>query len=186
MTESYDSMADTRAHIDLVASFIENFLNRAVVHDASKLEAPEKPVFDRVTPTLRALTYGSDEYKASLAEMGEALAHHYQANTHHPEHYPNGINGMSLFDIVEMAIADWPAAVSRHADGDLVTSLAINRKRFKMTAQLARIIRNTWVEMGLVPARSSKRTTPTRHPGDSDEGTDQCVQPIRPNNQGGE
>lgn len=61
-----------------------------------------------------------------------------------------GINGMSLFDIIEMVCADWPAAVKRHADGNLLRSLEINRKRFNISDQLVAIIRNTYREMGLI------------------------------------
>lgn len=88
---TYDSRKDTLAHIervrDLLNEVINNFRHRSEIHDASKLESPEKEVFDKVTPKLRGLTYGSPEYHASLREMGDALAHHYRHNSHHPEHY---------------------------------------------------------------------------------------------------
>lgn len=147
----YDSTADTKDHIRRVQlnmlRMLEYLSVRATHHDESKLATPEKEIFDAMTPRLRELTYGSDEYKACLAEMGEALAHHYSVNSHHPEHYENGINGMSLLDLVEM-LADWKAASERHADGSMETSLEINRKRFGMSDQLAAVFRNTLVEMG--------------------------------------
>lgn len=150
-SEPYDSTADTKEHIRRVRwhmrRMAENLYARAYAHDRSKLESPEKEVFDAVTPRLRELAYGSDEYKACLVEMGEALAHHYAANSHHPEHYPDGIDGMSLLDLVEMA-ADWKAASERHAGGSMAASLEINRKRFGMSDQLAAVFRNTLVEMG--------------------------------------
>jgi hypothetical protein len=34
-------------------------LNRAMVHDDSKLESPEKEMFDKYTPLLKETTYGS-------------------------------------------------------------------------------------------------------------------------------
>lgn len=43
---------------------------------------------------------GCDEYRACLREMKPALEHHYASNSHHPEHYSNGIQGMSLFDLL--------------------------------------------------------------------------------------
>jgi len=76
-----------------------------------------------------------------------ALKHHYENNSHHPEHYPNGINGMSLLDLIEM-LADWKAAGMRHADGDMQKSLEINKKRFGMSDQLAEIFQNTIKELG--------------------------------------
>ena len=146
MTEAYDSMADTAAHKMRVRSLLEEIMGildyRACRHDDSKLREPEKSVFDQVTPKLKAMTYGSDEYKASLAEMGEALKHHYAANRHHPEHSPRGVSGMTLVDLVEM-FCDWAAATERHADGDIFQSIARNQERFGMGEVLADIMRNT-------------------------------------------
>lgn len=144
---SYDSKADTPEHIRKVANLLIRFstslLDRARIHDDSKLVEPEKSVFDVVTPKLAGLTYGSDEYKASLKEMGPALQHHYQHNRHHPEYFgEKGIDGMNLMDLVEM-LMDWKAATERHNDGDIFKSIEINVKRFNINDQLAAIIRNT-------------------------------------------
>lgn len=144
---AYDSTADTLKHIlriqELLHRVVKEFLNRADWHDRSKLLHPEKEVFDRVTPKLRDLEYGSDEYKASLAEMGEALNHHYKSNPgHHPEAHALGIDDMNLFDLVEMFI-DWKAASERHATGSIVKSVEINASRFSMSEQLKKIFENT-------------------------------------------
>ena len=151
MIKQYDSANDTLKHIEHVAVWlgqvIENLQARGMKHDLSKLKEPEKAIFDAVTPKLKTLTYGSEEYKAALTEMGEALAHHYAHNSHHPEHYPNGIEDMSLLDLVEM-FCDWKAASLRHADGDFGKSLEINRQRFAVSDQLARIFENTCRELG--------------------------------------
>ena len=146
MEENYDSALDTLTHIENVCSLMDGLVNdlsmRRFRHDASKLESPEKEVFDEVTPRLKGLTYGSDEYKLSLADMGPALNHHYQNNRHHPEHFENGINGMTLVDLVEM-ICDWKAATLRHTDGDIVRSLEVNKERFGISDQLETILMNT-------------------------------------------
>lgn len=148
---SYDSRQDTYDHIrEVQGNLLDVVLNlrlRSTMHDASKLQDPEKMLFDEWTPKLKELTYGSDEYKTALASMGPALAHHYEVNSHHPEHYPNGIAGMSLFDVIEM-LCDWCAAAKRHADGDLTKSLEINRKRFGIDNQLSTILENTRKELG--------------------------------------
>jgi len=87
----YDSRKDTLDHINSVQTYLEQFMNalhnRLALHDRSKLQEPEKPLFDEYTPRLTALTYGSDEYAQALEEMGVALRHHYRVNSHHPEHY---------------------------------------------------------------------------------------------------
>lgn len=148
---SYDSTADTLDHIEKVRArltiVIDELRARAAVHDYSKLDSPEKEAYDVLTPRLAGLTYGSDAYRASLAEMKPAIAHHYASNSHHPEHYPDGIAGMSLLDLVEM-VCDWKAASLRHNDGNFAESLEINRTRFGMSDQLAAIFENTRKELG--------------------------------------
>ena len=152
MTSSgYDSRVDTMEHIETVQRYMrqakENLGSRSFGHDASKLYDPEKAMFDEFTPKLRDLTYGTDEYKACIEAMGPALRHHYEHNSHHPEHYASGIAGMSLFDLVEM-LCDWKAAGERHADGgDIRRSVAINRERFGISEQLEHVLLNTIEEL---------------------------------------
>jgi hypothetical protein len=154
---TYDSRVDTLTHSqrvgELMTQVIKEVLDRSTCHDRSKTLPPEVETFDRVTPRLQGLTYGSDEYKAALADMGPALAHHYANNSHHPEFHANGINDMTLIDLVEM-LADWRAASERHGDGNLAKSLEINQKRFAMTEQLKGILQNTAQHLGWLPATS--------------------------------
>lgn len=143
---SYDSTADTLKHAlrvgELMGQPIRELVDRSVRHDRSKTEDPELAVFNEFTPKLRDSTYGSDEYEGFLTAMGEGLAHHYAHNRHHPEHFPNGIDGMTLVDLIEM-LADWRAATERHADGSLVKSLRVQKERFGISDQLAEILWNT-------------------------------------------
>lgn len=148
----YDSRQDTVAHIERVRELIDrcrgNLLTRAELHDQSKLQEEEKALFDSCTIKLKSIPYGTDEYKAALAELGPALRHHYDHNSHHPEHYENGIDGMSLFDVIEM-LMDWKAATERMKDGGCIhRSLEINVGRFKISPQLASVLSNTIREMG--------------------------------------
>lgn len=146
MTDKYDSRQDTVKHIIEVVRrinlCIDDLIRRSSAHDRSKLEDPEKSIFDEMTPLLKGSTYGSDEYKEMLARMKPALDHHYANNSHHPEHYPNGIRGMSLLDLVEM-ICDWKAATLRHADGDIRKSIEINQSRFGYSDELKQIFLNS-------------------------------------------
>lgn len=177
---NYDSAQDTKDHIEKVNYFISTVIARLKVrgglHDLSKLEEPEKSIFDIYTPKLKNSTYGSDEYKQFLEEMKVALDHHYQENRHHPEHFKNWVciicfyetkeeptgscpkcgNGyftsepdisqMNLLDIIEM-FCDWKAATMRHANGDLVKSIEINKDRFKISPQLIEIFKNSLKEL---------------------------------------
>lgn len=154
---TYDSRPDTYAHITEVRGQLlacaSDLLRRAHVHDASKLEAPEREAFDGATQRLKGLTYGSDDYRAALREMKPALAHHYAANDHHPEHFDSGVRGMHLLQFLEM-VCDWRAASRRHADGDIRASVEHNAQRFGYGDDLKRLILNTIDELDRMEAAS--------------------------------
>jgi hypothetical protein len=110
---NYDSSQDTIQHIarvrELLELCVENIQSRQAVHDKSKLEAPEKPVFDEMTPLLKGSTYGSPEYKGFLSRMQVALDHHYKHNSHHPEHYERYICGLcGVLDLPRDTPAQYP------------------------------------------------------------------------------
>lgn len=137
---------DTFRHIERVRNLLNacvvDLLKRAEKHDQSKLESPEVEAFTEYTPKLATCTYGSDEYKGYLAAMKPALDHHYANNSHHPEHFRNGVDGMTLLDVVEM-LCDWKAASERHNNGNIRKSIEINTKRFGLSPQLVEILNNT-------------------------------------------
>jgi hypothetical protein len=143
---AYDSRPDTYAHIATVRGYLLSVAReitfRGHDHDLSKLEPPEREVFDEYTPKLRDSTYGSDEYKDFLKGMGEGLKHHYEVNDHHPEHFAGGIHDMDLIQLIEM-LADWKAATLRHADGDLDRSIRQNAERFGYGASMISLLQNT-------------------------------------------
>jgi hypothetical protein len=148
MKNKYDSSADTLKHIKRVNEIlhlcVKNLLDRGNLHDQSKLESPEKECFDKYTPLLKDLEYGSEEYKKCLNDMSPAVKHHQLKNRHHPEFFRNNINDMNLFDLIEM-ICDWKAAGERHVNkpGNLFKSIEINTDRFKIDKQLNNILINT-------------------------------------------
>lgn len=137
---------DTIEHIEEVRKnlrwFTERLVSRGVKHDHTKLESPEVELFARVNHKLKQLEYGTPEYDASLAELKPALDNHYAKNRHHPEHFSDGINEMTLVDIVEM-FCDWRASTARNKNGNLLVSIATNAKRFRIDAQLEQIFVNT-------------------------------------------
>ena len=142
----YNSMEETLKHIRLVnenlIKFSKELLDRGIKHDESKLHSPEKELFDELIPLLENIEYGSPEYKESLNRLKPALDHHYSNNSHHPQYYSNGINGMTLMDIVEM-YCDWKAAFKRTKNGDINDSITRNAERFDMSEQLEQIFINT-------------------------------------------
>jgi len=147
----YDSQEETQRHIDNVRMFMNSIIKRLCMqakdHDASKLEDPEKSVFDEWTPMLSGVTYGSDEYRDMLKQMKPAIDHHQSNNRHHPEYFGSaGVEGMDLLDLVEM-VCDWKAATMRHDDGDIRRSIDINAKRFQMPDYLVGLLRRTVANM---------------------------------------
>lgn len=147
----FDSRASTYEHIQAVQVHMFEIMRRigkrALEHDESKLEDPEKEYWDKYTPLLADIEYGSDEYEASLDALKPALDHHYAKNSHHPQHYPDGINDMTLMDIIEM-FCDWKASTERQHDGNIRKSLEFNKKRFNMSPQLFKILLNTVKQLG--------------------------------------
>jgi hypothetical protein len=145
-----NSTLDTMTHIARVQAMLADvcalLFERARVHDASKLDEPEKSGFDALLGRLANAQYGTDDYRAALAEGKPTIAHHYAANTHHPEHWPNGVNDMSLLDVIEMFV-DWKAAGERTKAGSMAQSLAVNKERFGISDQLAAIFENTRKEL---------------------------------------
>jgi hypothetical protein len=137
---------ETRKHIAEVqkniTKVIHELLDRQFFHDVSKLESPEKEIFDEYTAKLANTTYGSEEYKNYLKGMKPALDHHYKENRHHPEHFENGIKEMTLVDLIEL-LADWVGACKRHQDGNIMNSVIINQKRFGYGDEIKQLLINT-------------------------------------------
>lgn len=150
--EEYDSKQDTIEHIKLVDTYLRflahQLLIRGQEHDLSKLSSPEKEAFDLHTPNLQNLVYGSEEYQQSLDDMEEALKHHYANNRHHPNHFENGIKGMTIVDVDEM-FADWCATTLKYEHGDINKSIEFNKDRFEYGEVLEAIFKNTVKEYNL-------------------------------------
>lgn len=145
-----ESRLETLKHIAEVSRLLNdvalNLIKRGELHDASKLESPEAEAFERETPVLRGVTYGTLEYRECLIRLGPALQHHYANNPHHPEAHEDGICGMSLLDLLEMC-CDWMASSKRHADGDVRRSIQLNQGRFGYSNELKSILLNTVAEL---------------------------------------
>jgi hypothetical protein len=144
--EELETSLQTWQHIDVIRKFLRivstELSMRGETHDRSKFDRAEVDAFTEFTPKLKATTYGSQEYRAYLAQMRPALDHHYGHNRHHPEFFAQGMRGMNLIDLLE-CFCDWWASSMRHADGDIRRSIDVNEKRFDMPEVLAEIFRNT-------------------------------------------
>lgn len=146
----FRSSLETLKHINRVRQLMRvvvmDLNERAKVHDQSKLESPELEIFGEWTPRLAEVEYGSAGYFEMLDYVRPAIVHHYSKNRHHPEYHPDGINDMTLLDLVEMFV-DWRAAAERTKNGDLRKSIAHNAERYGMSEQLTRIFNNTVSEL---------------------------------------
>ncbi len=137
---------ETLKHIhrvrELLSIAIAELDKRAREHDLSKLESPEKEIFGEYGEELKNAVYMSDEYKKLLEKVQPAIEHHYANNRHHPQYHKDGINGMDLFDTVEL-LMDWLASTERVRNGNIRKSIELNKERFGMSEQLAVIFQNT-------------------------------------------
>lgn len=142
----------TIAHIANVQEKITNFCflmqGRGLRHDASKFEPEEagplqelQDLIDREGPA----AFGSEEYARRSKILGGMTTHHYARNSHHPEHYPNGIAGMNLMDLVEMFL-DWKAASERGQDPAM--NLTFLARKYSIDPMLLSILQNTARELG--------------------------------------
>lgn len=147
-----DAKVITRKHIDRVGElgreFIARLGHRLDTHDQSKLE-PQEIIPLQELEDLREregdAAFGTPEYERRKGLLGPMLAHHYANNSHHPEHYQDGVAGMDLLDLVEMFV-DWRAASERGNEPAMNLTFAI--EKYKIEPQLASILRNTADRLG--------------------------------------
>ncbi len=148
--KTVEGKVDTLKHIhrvrELLCQFILELDQRAQKHDASKLESPEKEIYGEHGAELGKVVYGSAEHATMLAKVQVANDHHYANNRHHPQHWPNGVNDMTLVDLVEMLI-DWKASSERAKNGNIRKSIEINAKKYEISSQLTEIMENTVREL---------------------------------------
>lgn len=157
----FDSRPLTQQHIEAVAGNMGQICGelryRAEVHDRTKLEGIEKEYLDAIGPQTRT-ELGSDEYKRRVSLLRPMLAHHYAYNSHHPQHYQDGMTGMCLLDLIEM-LCDWKAANDARDNQpfDIDRSIEYARKDCEISDQLASILRNTAQRLGWAAALSPDR-----------------------------
>lgn len=153
---------ETRKHIarvsELLGEFAIEMIRRGAVHDKSKF-LPEEMVPLQMMQGLidkeGQAEFGTDEYKRRTALLGGMIDSHRRRNSHHPEHYEAqyggdwkdgcGINGMDLFDLVEMFF-DWKAASERQGSKSMNLHKAC--ERFNVGPVLTSILVNTANRLG--------------------------------------
>ena len=136
------ALVTIQRHITIVQKYLTRLSNRlaerAIEHDLSKLSKDELAGFVEVNQIARLHPYGSPEHKASLSG-NKTIDLHFSRNSHHPEYWPNGIDDMSLLDLIELVV-DWKAASLTYGQTSLQDSLAIQQKRFNLDDKMMWLI----------------------------------------------
>jgi len=139
------------AHINSVQQHMVNvitqLLTRMANHDQTKY-LPDELDLVLGKPYLDTLEYNSDEYRDGLARVQHAIDVHYSSNSHHPEHFAEGIQDMSLLSLLEMA-CDWKAAADAH-NSTYLESINRNVGRFGLSIEMQYILQNTGRELGWI------------------------------------
>ena len=142
-TESY-----IRSHIERVRKklnvLIDVLNKRAILHDKSKLEEPEFSLWKKMDEEPR-YPYGSEEYKDKIKRYSSLFNMHYEKNPHHPEHFPNGIQDMTLVDLIEM-LCDW---ISYKDDIRVTEAIEIvnqQSNRFGYSDEIKNLLINTLID----------------------------------------
>lgn len=141
---------------ELLTEFAIEILRRGNTHDKSKFQQIELEPLARMQELIDRegqAPFGSEEYKRRTALLGDMIVHHHQHNSHHPEYYEfelggdclHGINGMDLFDLVEMFF-DWKAASERGQDSCMRLTAACDK--YHITGPLRHILFNTAHRLG--------------------------------------
>ncbi len=137
------------AHIRGVQAWMRHAImlwtNRMVTHDQSKYSSPELPLIHQKA-RLDSIPLNTPEYYDALAQIKTAVQAHYECNTHHPEHYANGVLDMGLLDLMEM-ICDWRVAAEMNGT-DLAVSFDKCVERFDIPQELRTVLLNTYKELG--------------------------------------
>ena len=131
--------------IKIIHGLVSELLQRAAVHDDSKLTEPEVSGFsDNIVKFSEVQTCYLSKVYVNISDQSLTTKQiHWAQNAHHPEYHEAGINGMSLLDIIEM-VADWIASCPRYVVlAHAVDMIDKQRERFNIDDQLYSVIINT-------------------------------------------
>ena len=150
MNTEMDFLCDTLLHIGEVAENLEiiasKLRQRGLSHDRTKLEELEFDAFVSTRRNFKKANYGTPEYQACCDTIRPAVDHHHENNRHHTAYYVNGVDDMTLVDVIEM-IADWKAAARRNPDKKFEDTLEYAKNKYGIGDQLYKIVCNTLVDM---------------------------------------
>lgn len=100
-----DQVEHTQLVQKLVWMFINDLMKEVLTHDFSKWQTEEYETFVNSRDSLNKSVSGNEEEYQKIL-ISEAVQHHYENNTHHPEYWSNKENSMPLHEIIIMFF-DW-------------------------------------------------------------------------------
>lgn len=122
----------------------EELADRAEHHDDSKLKKPEigwliemdkEPIFK----------YGTPEYFEKKKKWQKFFDHHYALNRHHPEHFIQGVQGMTLIDLCEYC-CDIISYFAEMHPKQAIQTVEQQQSRFGFDEQLTQVLKNTLID----------------------------------------
>ncbi len=142
-TKSY-----TEEHIRSVRRLLNKFADilryKGEVHDKSKLEDPELYGWAAMDLEPR-YEYGSADYYDKLNRFADVFHHHYMVNSHHPEHFKNPEQEMTLIDMIEM-LCDWFAYKENVPLEEGLKLIEDQCDRFNFSKTIKSLLTNTYTE----------------------------------------
>lgn len=143
LSEEITTLAHIMRHRGLVQAQLTRLAyaleGRALTHDLSKFSADEFEGLTEINRVARIHPYGSSAYMESL-KNNKAIDLHFARNRHHPEYFPDGVDGMNLLDFIEMVI-DWKAANIVHGQPGWEEVLQIQFNRFHLSPEQIYLVR---------------------------------------------
>lgn len=121
----------------LLRRVARQLLNRADDHDLSKLGPDELGGMIEIDGIADRYGLNSPEYMVAL--LGKAIKLHQSRHTHHPEYHPNGVEDMSIFDLIEM-VCDWKTANKLRGHPEWEKSVDMLVKRLSLSPEYVLLI----------------------------------------------
>ena len=125
---------------------IRHLIKRAEEHDNSKFSEAELPHLAEVASEIGKHPYGTPEHEEVRKRYAYLYNEHYKQNRHHPEHFANGIDDMTLVDLIELLV-DWKAASVKNPNGSIENSIRVGTEKYNISPQLVKILENTAKEL---------------------------------------
>ena len=140
-TQTY--LSNNKTHVydfqEAINTICKALTTRAKTHDASKLKEPELTQYTEAAEKLEKFKPGSSDYLKIRDKYAIILSKHFTKNSHHPEHFKNGFNDMSILDLVDVLV-DWKLDCG---DGDWNKFVDDRRDYYGMSDQVVQIFKNS-------------------------------------------